>query len=223
MNLHCPSTVRALRDYRGAFEVHLTVSAPEAGARERFRQWCAGRESKYVWIVLARGAHADQPMATWRRGRTALPAVLADANRRAAELDALGLDVTRVKIEAAPFNEELPTRDADTLDHPRENYFEHHVKLLRAASAPREGLLRMCDTFGAHLSRNAFRDSAGGREERFVTLRSYGVGSRCSVQQFRQLLAALRESGEHVLDAESEYCVYDSAVELDAGWLQLPD
>src|SRR5437764_10041233 len=103
MNRNCPSAVRELRDYRGAFEVHVTVAAADAATRERFQQWCAARGSKCVWIVLARGAHADQPMATWRRGKTLLPDVLADANRRADELSALGLAVTRVKVEAAPF------------------------------------------------------------------------------------------------------------------------
>jgi hypothetical protein len=212
-------TACELPEYRGQFEVHVTVSAPAAGSRERFQRWCAERGTKCVWIVLARGAHADQPMATWHSRNTILPAVLNDANVRAADLDALGIRVTRVKIEAAPSNAEVPRRDEETADHAPENYFEHHVKLLRAASAPRAVLLELCDTFGAHLSRNAFRDTADGREERFVTLRNYGVGSGTSERQFRRLLAALREVGEHVIEFESEYCVYDSALELDAGWL----
>lgn len=209
-----------LRDYRGQFEVHITVSATDAPARGRFQRWCAERGTKCIWVVLARGAHADQPMATWHSRNTILPAVLDDANLRAADLDALGIPVTRVKIEAAPTNAEVPHCDEETADHAPGNYFEHHVKLLRAAAAPRAALLEVCDTFGAHLSRNAFRDTTDGREERFVTLRNYRVGSSTSERQFRRLLAALPEAGEHVIEFESEYCVYDSARELDAGWLE---
>lgn len=208
-----------MRNYRGDFEVHLTAKAADSATRERLREWCDARGFKCVWIVLARGEHADQPMATWRRGRTALPAVVEEANRHAAELAALGIPVTRVKVEAAPFNDEIPARDEEASNHAPENYFEHHIKLLRNAAAPRDALLRLCDAHGAHLSRNAFRDAPEGKEERFVTLRAYGVGSASSNRQFRRLLAALRECGEHVLESESEYCVYDSALSLDAGWL----
>jgi hypothetical protein len=124
-----------------------------------------------------------------------------------------------VKIEAAPANADVPIRDADAVGHASENYFEHHVKLLRAVGTPRDALTQLCETFGAHLSRNAFRDAAEGHEERFVTLRSYGTGAATSGQELQRLLTALRETGEHVIEHESEYCVYDSAVKLDAGWL----
>lgn len=207
------------RDYRGDFEVHLTVSAPTAPARERFRGWCAGRGHKCVWIVLARGEHTEQPMATWRRGHTNLPVVRAEAEAQAAELTRTGLAVTRVKIEVAPTNSDVPQTDADATEHPSASYFEHHIKLLRRRDQPRDALLAVCGAFGAHLSRNAFRDAPGEREERFVTLRAYALGAISADRTFRALLAALREAGEQVLEAESEYCVHDSAVALDAGWL----
>jgi hypothetical protein len=212
-----------LRDYRGDFEVHVTASAGDSAARERLRAWCADRGFKCVWIVLARGEHADQPMATWRRRATTLPAVVDEANAHAAELTSIGVPVTRVKVEAAPTNDEIPLRDEDAADHTAGNYFEHHVKLLRAADAPRDALLRACAAFGAHLSRNAFREPAEGLEERFVTLRSYAVGAATSEKKLEGLLAALRDCGERVIEHESEYCVYDSALQLDAGWLAPAD
>ena len=138
---------------------------------------------------------------------------------RAAELAGANVSVTRVKIEVSPANADVPLNDAESSAHPPENYFEHHIKLLREHGAPRDGLLRVCAPFGAHLSRNAFCDAPGGREERFVTLRDYGIGAVSSARRFRALLAAQRNAREQVLDTESEYCVYDSAVALDAGWL----
>ena len=56
-----------MHTYCGNFEVHLTVGA--AGALDAFRSWCEAERCKCVRIVLARGMHVEQPMATWRRGR----------------------------------------------------------------------------------------------------------------------------------------------------------
>ena len=73
-----------LPPYRGEFEVHLTVETRSAAALERFRVWCAEQGFKCVHIVLSRGDHAEQPMATWRRGITTLPPVRAPARYCAA-------------------------------------------------------------------------------------------------------------------------------------------
>jgi hypothetical protein len=208
-----------MREYQGDFEVHLTVRAADEAALARFRAWCGERGVKCVRIVLARGAHVEQPMATWRTRDARLSGVRSEAAKLAAEVAALGLPVVRAKVEADPDNAEVPQADADApLDEPR-NYFEHHVKLLRDAAAPRESLLELCERHGAHLSRNALRPVSQGREERFVTLRSYGVGRESSELALQALLADLAAQGEQILEHESEYCVYDSNLELDAGWL----
>lgn len=208
-----------MRYYRGDFEVHLTVLAPDKPRLARFQEWCRIRGCKCVWIVLARGGHVEQPMATWRRRDTNLARVLEEAERCARELNRDGTPVVRVKVEAAPHNDEIPLVDADALAHPVENYFEHHVKLLRDKTAPREALVRACERCGAHLSRNAFREAGAGQEERFVTIRSYGVGWVASERQLQQLIAVLKGLGEQIIERESEYCVYDSNIGLDAGWL----
>src|SRR5581483_10691070 len=133
-----------MRHYRGDFEVHLTVLTPDKPRLARFQEWCRIRECKCVWIVLARGEHVEQPMATWRRHDTNLARVLEEAERFAEELNRDATPVMRVKLEAAPYNDEIPLGDADALVHPVENYFEHHVKLLRDKTAPREALVHAC-------------------------------------------------------------------------------
>jgi hypothetical protein len=208
-----------MRDYSGDFEVHVTVLTASEVMLGRFQEWCRKRECKCVRIVLARGAHVEQPMATWQRRDTTLPLVVAEAERCAADMKRVEIPVVRVKVEAAPDNDEVPLQDAEAAAHDPRNYFEHHVKLLRDTTASREVLLQTCEKHGAHLSRNAFRGIAEGQEERFVTLRSYGVGRTSSQGQLQQLLAALEELGEQVVEHESEYCVYDSNLDLDAGWL----
>lgn len=204
-------------DYRGNFEVHLTVRA--GGALDAFRAWCEAQRCKCVRIVLARGVHVEQPMATWRRSDTVLPDVLAAATERARDLERAGFSVVRVKIEAEPSNDDVPATAAAALVQPPANYFEHHVKLRREAAAGRELLLRVCLDHAAHLSRNAWREPAEGFEERFVTLRSYRMGRSASKRRLHRLLAALEGVGEQIIKVESEYTVHDSNLALDAGWL----
>jgi hypothetical protein len=211
-----------MRDYQGDFEVHITVRAADNVLLGRFGEWCRRRECKCVRIVLSRGEHVEQPMATWRRSDTTSPLVLEEAERCAADLNRNALPVVRLKVEAAPDNHEVPLHDADAAANEAGNYFEHHVKLLRHTTAPCDALLQVCEEHGAHLSRNALREVTEGREERFVTLRGYGVGRVSSDRQLRQMLAALNELGEQVVEHESEYCVYDSNLALDAGWLPNP-
>src|SRR5690242_4174107 len=107
--------------YRGNFEVHVTVRA--AGTPEAFRRWCEAERCKCLWIVLGRGIQVEQPMATWRRDTTVLPDVLAEATRRAQELERAGFAVVRVKIEADPANDDVPATDKAALLEPAGNYF----------------------------------------------------------------------------------------------------
>jgi hypothetical protein len=204
-------------DFRGHFEVHLTVRAESPHADAQFRAWCRDRGVKCVRIVLDRGATPDQPMATWRRSNTVLPTVRAEAERLAADLTAAGVPVTRVKIEVDPANEDVPAADAAG----SANYFEHHVKLHRPTGADRTALAAACARHAAHLSRNAFRDSSDF-EERFVTLRGYHIGAATAAERLTALLTDLHALGETVLECESEYCVFDTNLDLDAGWLPDP-
>ena len=206
-------------DYRGDFEVHLTVQPASDAEFRSFQDWCDTRNCKCVFIVLARGDHPEQPMATWRRSGTALPLVVAEANQAAAELDRAAITVVRVKIEANPFNEDVPVEDAEAAPLPGDNYFEHHIKLLRDPAAGSEPLLQTALEHGAHLSRNAWRRLSQEREERFVTLRCHQVGRNSSDRLLEKLLAALRNAGEQIIETESEYSVYDTNVPLDRGWL----
>jgi hypothetical protein len=206
-----------MHNYRGNFEVHLTVRA--VGMLDAFRAWCEVQQCKCVRIVLARGVQVEQPMATWRRDVTVLPDVLAEATGRAQDLERAGFAVVRVKIEADPSNDDVPVTAAAAMLQPSGTYFEHHVKLRREVAAGRESLLRVCLDHGAHLSRNAWREPAEGFEERFVTLRSRRTGRSASERQLHRLLAALEGAGEQIIDVESEYTVHDSNPALDAGWL----
>jgi hypothetical protein len=206
-----------VRDYHGNFEVHLTANL-SPHAITSFAAWCQEHNLKCVHIILARGESADQPMATWRRGATRLATVLAHAHELAADATARGFAITRVKVEADPSNPDVPVTDADIADHEAHNYFEHHVKLKRPTTASRELLLSVCERHAAHLSHNALR-ADGEFEVRFVTQRAYAVGRHTALAKLDRLLAELRSLNETILEHEAEYCVFDSNLQLDAGWL----
>lgn len=207
-------------EYAGDFEVHLTVEAGRA--LSSFERWCRERGMKCVRIVLARGRRCEQPMATWRRRGTCRSAMIEEAHARAAEARAAGWQVVRVKLETAPGNEDVPATDEEAQRRPEGHYFEHHVKLRRPVGAGREGLLALCQAHGAHLSRNALRLASEGHEERFVTLRTCAVGRASSLLRLDALIEALDGAGEHIEERESEYCVYDTNLALDEGWLSAP-
>jgi hypothetical protein len=209
-------------EYFGEFEVHVTVQLVDPASRNRFQDWCAHHQCKPVHIMLAQGEHAEQPMATWWRSRTSLTSVLVEARILEADLQSAGFSVVRIKVEAGLRNQDIPPLDTEVNAHVDSNYFEHHIKLLRDRTASSDRLLGVCVNQSAHLSRNARRDRTHGKEERFVTVRSYRMGQEASFRQLRQLLDSLNEIGEQVLEVDSEYCVFDSNLDLDRGWLPLP-
>jgi hypothetical protein len=203
---------------RGTFEAHVTVEAPDAATRERFRELCAALGAKCVLIELPEGVTRSQPMtATYHRGEVAAVseevAALSQAVRDA------GFDVTRVKLEAVASNDGLPETDEEAAAFPEENYFEFHVKALLPTDADVEALRSCCARHDARLSSNALKTDQEGRRERFVTLRVYNAGRRNALARFDALVNDLLAAGYTLGNRLREYTLYDSAVRLDAGWI----
>jgi hypothetical protein len=206
-------------DFTGEFETHLTIRAADDADVVRLRAWAAPRGLKCTHIVLARGQSISQPMLT-RHGGGELAEQRTAATELAQELHAAGFDVTRVKIEAAPWNSGVPQSDVEGKSHPRERYFEHHVKLLLEAGADIAPLTAIAQRHAAHVSRSALRQRDDGREERFVTQRCCRVGRATAHAALDQLVTALTSANYEIIDVEEEFVVYDSNVALDAGWIE---
>jgi hypothetical protein len=204
--------------YAGRLESHLTVDARDQEALGRFRAACARLEVKCVLIELSRGATRAQPMTNLVHHGT-LAGALEEARELAGELQRVGFPVLRLKIEASPDNQDVPRDDDEARRLPPENYFESHAKLTLAGDAAAGPLLAACAPHGAHLSSNAFRDLGGGLVERFVTLRSYSVGRATAEDRLAGLLASLEAAGHTPSKVVREYCVLDSNLALDDGWL----
>ncbi|MBK3534266.1 hypothetical protein JHN61_33330 [Streptomyces sp. MBT67] len=205
----------------------------EGDELRRLERWAALRpDVKFTHIALARGRTASQPMLTLRGSRPSYEDELAAVREAGAALAGDGFAVARVKVECAPWAAEVPREDADVVgsEHPHgRRHFEHHVKLLLdeaggadgdAADGRRADLVAVAVRHGAHVSWNARRVRADGREERFVTQRCHRTGDRRAALALDALLAELAACGYEVVDVEREYVLLDSGPELDEGWLE---
>lgn len=179
-------------------EAHITVASEEGleASAERLGL-------RVLHIVLDRGAHASQPMVSWR-GDMEPEAARARLSEIRARLSADGHEVLRVKLEAPP-------------EHPTELYLEQHVKLRLPVDAELGALAELGRRHGAHLSRNA-RRVAVGASQRFLTQRHPGPWS-VARPVFEALVRALTDAGHDIEACERESVLLDTALELDDGWL----
>ncbi|HET6884512.1 MAG TPA: hypothetical protein VFI31_30440 [Pirellulales bacterium] len=206
-------------DFAGVFETHFTIGLDGASGIDALRDWGQARGLKCLHILLDRGASPSQPMLT-HRGSGDLASELRIANDLSRQLEASGFRVTRIKIEAACTNRDVPATDAEAMAHP-ELYFEHHVKLLLEPQTDMAPLASLAQEHGAHLSRNALTTRPDGREERFVTQRCCLVGRQVARRRLDALLNSLKLNGYPVLDIEEEFVVLDTNGAIDAGWIEV--
>ncbi|MEU1180219.1 hypothetical protein ABZ464_21665 [Streptomyces sp. NPDC005820] len=210
--------------FAGDFESHLTIRPGARGAPDdALPRWARRHGMKYTRIVLDRGASPDQPMLTGR-GRGTLAAQRTAAREWTDLLRRDGFDVTRLKIEASPWNADVPLTRVQAAALPGEHcYFEHHVKLvLTDAPARLRAVRELAERHAAHLSRNARRALDADHHERFVTQRCRGVGRFEARRRLDALTAALTDAGHRIVETEEEFVVYDDNPALDAGWIHEP-
>jgi hypothetical protein len=183
---------------------------------------CARLGARPVLIELPSGTARSQLM-TSRYHRGPVAVVVDETEALCAALAEAGLAVVRVKLEAVAGAEGVPETDAEAARLPADNYFEFHLKLLLSPDADLTALAASCARHDARLSRNAFKARRDGQNERFVTQRRYGVGRRSAFAGLEGLERDLAGAGFAVVARQREYAIFDSAVGLDAGWIDAPD
>ena len=204
--------------YRGTFEAHITVSAVNSAFKEKFHQICQNLNVKCVFIELPLGATRSQPMtASYHHGT--LKDVLQQINQIAQNIVNADFEITRIKIEAMVSNQDIPISNIEAQKLPPSNYFEFHVKAILSADENLEVLRKYCLQHKAHLSANAFKKLVDGKQQRFITMRVYGVGYKSAQQRFDNLLLHLKAKGYKLSQQQREYTVYDNNSNLDAGWI----
>lgn len=209
--------IGVVQSFAGMFETHLTVRLRLGEGDERLARVAEQLGLKYAKILLDQGVAPEQPMLTYH-GPGTLPGQLALARQQAGELRAGGFGVVRVKIEAAPWNEEVPQTGEEASALMPGCYFEHHVKLILAGDAEADVVRRTGALHAGHLSRNARRGLRGGRHERFLTQRCQLVGRPEARRRLEALLGALALAGHRVIEVEEEFVVHDDNPGLDRGW-----
>ncbi len=209
-------------EFTGEFETHITVGLKDSNQFEALQAWGIARGLKFIHIVLDRGIHVSQLMLT-RHGKGGLTDQLKIASDSSKSLNAEGFSVARIKIEAAPWNQDVPQSNAEAVNHPGDRYFEHHIKLLLEPSANIVTLRERATAHSAHLSRNVLRIRNDDYRERFVTQRCLAVGRVEARQQLQNLLNAIAPLGYLVIEVEEEFVVYDSNLKIDAGWIRSPE
>lgn len=196
----------------GYFEAHVTVKPCDV---ESFATTCARLGVKCLHIVMpAHTAQAEQPMTgSYHLG------TLAEVREAVLELARAlvkdGFEVTRTKIEATGRAFGAPEDDAAASSLPMDVYFEHHATVALPDGFDEAALVDRCRALGGYVSKN-LRKAA---PERFVTVRSYRVGRATADARFEGVLDALRELSVPLKNRAREYTVFDSAPQIDAGWM----
>jgi hypothetical protein len=207
-----------VKDFAGGFETHLTVVPSRADdGDEAIRQWAKRNGMKYTRITLERGSTPDQPMLTYR-GQGVLTTQRSEARAWVERLRDTGVMVARVKIEASPWNADVPQTAEEAAALPSDCYFEHHVKLVLAGESQVAAVREIGERHTAHVSWNARRTLDERRHERFVTQRCRGVGRPESRRNLDALLAELAGAGYAAVEVEEEFVVHDDNPAVDAGW-----
>ena len=205
--------------YAGLFEAHITVSNLSPSESKRFMETCNQLSIKAIQIELSRGDVPIQPM-TCSTHKGDFTTVLNEVTGLAHQLKRAGFEVTRQKIEAAPFNQGIPMTDMDAQNHASDNYFEHHLKILFEKESNFNEIQSVCIAHGAHLSRNAFENRVDNTKTYFITLRCYSIGLETAMIRFNALKQAITHLKINILKNITEYCVYDDRLNLDANWLR---
>jgi hypothetical protein len=203
-----------LQESSDVFELHITVA--QTVDLEAFKRFCYTAGIKALVIDLG----AEQPVQpmTCSRITGSFSEAMIKANQLREVLTNAGFEVTRVKLEAAPWNAGVPESELQAQKVPSGNYFEHHTKLKLPKNANLRLLEMLCQTNNAHLSRNAFKVCSDGTSERLITQRHYGLGFVSASLRFNAFLEVLKSFDFIVEKTVSEYCVFDSNLQLDAGW-----
>lgn len=205
--------------YSGLFEAHITVDLCGKKEKEMFQSLCEQLQVKPIQIELSGGDVSGQPM-TCSRHEGDFSAVYQQVLELAETINT-HFTVIRTKIEAYPLNKGIPKNNKEAEKHSDKNYFEHHIKLLLSERQPMLPLLKICEKYKAHLSKNAFKELSHGVFENFITVRAYQAGREEARARFQALEDALKNAQFTLLKSVTEYCVYDSNVGLDNNCLEL--
>ncbi|MDO1451734.1 hypothetical protein Q0590_36005 [Rhodocytophaga aerolata] len=191
------------------FEIHITTKDLPKTKIDLFVNICVQNGGKPLLIELYQGECISQPMFSKVIYSDNLNTVMAQASNYTHLLHQYGFQTKRIKTE-------IPASCVDTVQIPTQPgftpYFEWHGKIEVNRI---DQLLELCSSYKAHLSRNSLKDE---KQTRFLTLREYG-SKEIFQERIDAVVSRLAQGGWQVLKQQSEYCLSDTNIDLDKGWL----
>lgn len=163
--------------------------------------------------------------------------VIESAHQLAKLFATAGFTVIREKIEASAFGiEGIPKTTEDAMKYGK--YFEYHIRVQRKDTTNHEplteeelnGLEKVSLTFREKfntpvpLSFNLSKEGSEGGYQRYLNLRTRGIGSVESYNKVTEICDAIRsETQFKVVKVISEYVWYDTHTGMDKGWIDFPE
>ncbi len=204
--------------FSGHFETHITVEI-NSDTIEHFKHICAILKLKPILIELQNGAILSQLM-TAKESKGDFEDIKKEAYDVTKKLNDYGFKCIRIKIEASPFNKDIPITDEESLQYP-DAYFEYHVKTLFDPNY-QEIAVQLSKSLNAHLSNNAFKVRNDGLVEKFFTKKMYLTGKNNAINIAKEMSDKIQQSSFLVeLNNILEYCIYDTNILLDEDWLEI--
>jgi len=206
---------------KGLYEIHITVGLSNGKSMSQFETEAHTLGCKSIVIQLPEGQHQTQVQSGFTLyGPYSL--AFATMKKQVDHFRRAGFPILRAKIEVKLGTcNGLPQSIKEAMLFPH-NYFEFHLKVVLFRSELSR-LSIIAKQYGAHLSRNALtQDKESGAITHFLTLRFYAIGEADACARFHILHEALKAQKFTVAKTETEYAVFDSNVQLDAGWIDTP-
>lgn len=196
------------------YEIHVTVKRPSD--IEKYKLDCQSIEVKPIVLDLENSNGNITDVMTSSKFYGDNRGAYEKVKEISKQLNDMGYDVLREKVETIPFHPAAPTKKGTM---PKDCYFESHVGVKVTGDDKRGKLTAIAKLHDAHISRNFFKKLDSGEYVLMLTLRNYDT----SYEQFRtqvdRLLISLSSEGFEYEKEIVEFSIYDTKVSHDFNWL----
>lgn len=199
------------------FEIHCTCEKENFNPDE-FKKDCATIGVKAVQVVLD-GLNCTHSMTSATIDVPHSSDALLIAKKTAEDMNQLGYNVQRIKIETTPDFHLVPKEISDVF--PRGCYFESHIKV-QVQNGYYETLKNALSKSQWHLSSNSYKKNS---DEHIIFMITYRKHSGTH-SEFVSEVDAFIESHNHSIGYKinpkyiTEFAIYDSNIHMDDEWLR---
>lgn len=188
------------------FEIHITTNFFNDYEEERFLSFCKRQDYKPILIELSKGYTMKQPMISKIIKTNNMVELYSTLLEIQGKFKEYSFDVDRVKVEIPASNWEIFS------EFEGDKYFEWHGKVNYKNIEP---LLKgVIEDFDVEIATNAYTSTP---DSCLITLRKND--EKIFNGELQYIKDYLYICDIEIIKEESEYCIYDSNIKLDDGWL----